>query len=119
MTARPNRTIAVQLEEPNDTDLARLDDDGGGSQPPRHGARNDGAYGFRTSMIPGAREPGKLTTFGVQPVVIPNSPSTMDATTIAAREREGGGAPNQRGRARDGSASKSLGQKLRRFLLGS
>jgi hypothetical protein len=119
MTTR-HRTIAVAFDEPNDIDLARLDDDGGSADAPRHWVTsNDGAYGFRTPMIPGAREPGMLTTFGVQPAVIPNSPSTMDATTIAAREREGGGAPNQRGRARDGSPSKSLGQKLRRFLLGS
>jgi hypothetical protein len=120
MTAGLRTTIAVHVEEPNDIALARLDDDGGNSQAPRQWAtRNDGAYGFSTPMIPGARERGMLTTFGVHAIVIPDSPSTMDATTIAARQREGGGAPNRRGRARDGSPSKSLAQKLRRFLFGS
>lgn len=116
MSARPQPSIALQLDEQNDLDLARLDDDGGGSQAPRQGAaRNDGAYGFITPMIPGAREPGMLTTFGVQPAVIPHSPSTMDATTIAARQREGGGAPNQRRPAREGSSWK----RLRHFLIGA
>jgi hypothetical protein len=41
----------------------------------------------------------------------------MDAATIAARQREGGGAPNQRRPAREGSAWKRLGQTLRRFLI--
>jgi hypothetical protein len=48
--------------------------------------------------IPGAREPGMLTTFvPSRPVVaIPEGPGTMDAATIAERQREGGGAANQR-----------------------
>ena len=50
--------------------------------------------------VPGDREPGMLTTFGVPPAsvrIVPEGPSTMDAATIAARQREGGGAPSQRG----------------------
>jgi hypothetical protein len=51
------------------------------------------------TLIPGAREPGMLTTFGAAAVVMPGVPagrSTMDAVTIAEHEREGGGAPSQR-----------------------
>ena len=50
-------------------------------------------HGFDTPMIPGAREPGKLTTFGVVDAIIPDWPKTMDAATTASRQREGGGAP--------------------------
>lgn len=47
--------------------------------------------------IPGAREPGMLTTFRSAPALpVPDGPSTMDSATIADRQREGGGAPNQR-----------------------
>jgi hypothetical protein len=50
------------------------------------------------ALIPGAREPGRLTTFETSAagVPIPDEPSTMDATTTAERQREGGGAPSQR-----------------------
>jgi hypothetical protein len=55
-------------------------------------------------IVPGTREPGLLTTFGV-PIAtlaaIPDGPVTMDATTIAERQREGGGAPSQRRRSRE------------------
>jgi hypothetical protein len=107
--------ITVQVEEPTTIDLARLDDDGGGraatSAPPVRDER------FKAPMIPGAREPGMLTTFGTPAVVFPDSPTTMDAVTIAARQREGGGAPNQRRPAREGSAWTRLGQTLR-VLIG-
>jgi len=55
---------AVRLEEPDDINLARLDDDGGARSrstvetcPKVRDAR------FETPMIPGARELGMLTTF--------------------------------------------------------
>jgi hypothetical protein len=108
--------ITVHLEEPKAIELARLDDDGGGS--PAASALPVRDDRFKVPMIPGAREPGMLTTFGVHAVVIPASPITMDAATIAARQREGGGAPNQRRPAREGSAWKRLGLTLRRVLIG-
>ena len=49
--------------------------------------------------IPGTRESGMLTTFGVPAAggpSVPDGPSTMDAVTTAERQREGGGAPSQR-----------------------
>jgi hypothetical protein len=108
--------ITVQIEEANASDLARLDDDGG-DLPVGSASRARDDH-FTVPMIPGAREPGMLTTFGVHAIVIPPSPSTMDAVTIAARQREGGGAPNQRRPAREGSAWTRLGRTLRRFLIG-
>jgi hypothetical protein len=51
------------------------------------------------TTVPGDREPGVLTTFGTPTagtLTIPQGPSTMDAVTIAERQREGGGAPSQR-----------------------
>ena len=117
MTAALPRMTTVSVAEPDDVDLARLDDDGGTRQqlagegrPP---VRDDR---FKTPMIPGSREPGMLTTFGVPAVIMPDSPSTMDAATIAARQREGGGAPNQRRPTRDWSRWKSLKQALRLFV---
>lgn len=118
ITVGPHGTIAVALEEPNDIDLARLDDDGGSS--PTQGplvTRHDGAYGFSTPMIPGAREPGMLTTFSWPVVNRGDAPVTMDAATIAARQREGGGAPSERRRPRDRSRWRNLTQALR-LLVG-
>jgi hypothetical protein len=130
---------------PTDIDLARLDDDGGWSQrtppppntnrlraplPPPTPLPVDSVplepveipYGpverFHTPMIPGAREPGVLTTFGVPPLVIPDSPTTMDAVTIASRQREGGGAPSERRPRRQGSTWQRLTQTLRHLLIG-
>jgi hypothetical protein len=113
MTARPHGMIAVALEEPNDIELERLDD-GGREQTPRQWAtRHDGAYGFSTPMIPGAREPGMLTTFSRPVVSREDAPVTMDAATIAARQREGGGAPSERRRPRNRSRWRSFKQALR------
>lgn len=118
MTAALPRMTTVSVADPEDVDLARLDDDGGTRQrltvEGRPQVRDDR---FTTPMIPGSREPGMLTTFGVPAVVIPDSPSTMDAATIAARQREGGGAPNQRRPAREWSRWKSLNHALR-LLVG-
>lgn len=112
------RMTTVSVAEPEDVDLARLDDDGGTRRQltveGRPQVRDDR---FTTPMIPGSREPGMLSTFGVPAVVIPDSPSTMDAATIAARQREGGGAPNQRRPAREWSRWKSLKHGLR-LLIG-
>ena len=65
-------------------------------------------------MIPGAREPGMLTSFRstAARVLPPAGPSTMDAATIAACQREGGGAPSQR-RSADERSWKGLVRRLR------
>jgi hypothetical protein len=50
-------------------------------------------------IIPGQREPGPLTRFDAPATsvrAVPLAPSTMDAATIAERQREGGGAPSER-----------------------
>jgi hypothetical protein len=101
-------STATRIGEPTAIDLARLDDDGGRSLR----VRDDR---FKTPMIPGARESGGLTTFGVPAVVLPNSPTTMDAATIAARQREGGGAPSERRVRPPGT----MWQRLVRALRGS
>ena len=103
-------------------DLARLDDDGGARRqsevpavltirveivplaPDDH---------FPPRMIPGAREPGMQVRFGAPPVTVYDSPCTMDAATIAARQREGGGAPNQRRPPRERSLWGRLARRLR------
>jgi len=117
-----DQLIATGVEERN-SDLARLDDDGGKqiARAPATGPAADltqraGAYGFKTPMIPGAREPGMLTTFGVHAVVFSGSGIAMDAATTAARQREGGGAPNQRRPAREGSLLTDLWQRMKGFL---
>jgi hypothetical protein len=117
MTSRPHGMIAIQLEEPNHIDLSQLDDDGGSSEARQSATRHDGAYGFRTPMIPGAREPGMLTTFGRPVVILEDSPVTMDAATIAAHQREGGGAPSERRRPGERSRWWNFKQALR-LLVG-
>jgi len=80
-------TITIQIEEPSNIDLARLDDDGGNRQQSTVETRllmRDRR--ISTPMIPGAREPGVLTTFGMAAVVSEASSRTMDAATIAASE---------------------------------
>lgn len=46
--------------------------------------------------VPGDREPGMLTRFAPLPLDPPEGVSTMDAATVADRQREGGGAPGER-----------------------
>ena len=49
------------------------------------------------TIVPGQREAGRLTRFAVAVGDMPiEGPSTMDAATIADRQREGGGAPSER-----------------------
>jgi hypothetical protein len=50
-------------------------------------------------IVPGQREPGPLTRFDAPATsmrAVAIGPSTMDAATIAERQREGGGAPSER-----------------------
>ena len=60
--------------------------------------------GHRAPLIPGAYERNTLTyrqpgSMGVSTsVAVPIGSGSMDAATIADREREGGGAPSQRRR---------------------
>jgi hypothetical protein len=60
--------------------------------------------GHRAPLIPGAYERNTLTyrrpgSMGADPsVAMPIGSSSMNAATIAEREREGGGAPSQRRR---------------------
>lgn len=112
-------TTALHVEEPSDIDQARLDDDGGTRQ------RSSGETHLRmrdarieTPMIPGAREPGMLSTFGVPTIVFGGSPITMDAATIAAHQRDGGGGANQRRQAPAGSWSQRLGKRVLWVLFG-
>ncbi len=67
-------------------------------------------------IVPGAREPGAQTHFArpvAGPALYVDSTSTMDAATIADRQREGGGGPSQRGRTGAPSLLKRL---LKRFV---
>lgn len=63
--------------------------------------------GHGAPLIPGAYERNTLTyrqpgSMGADPsVAVPIGSSSMDAATIAEREREGGGAPSQRRRKVD------------------
>ena len=69
-------------------------------------------------LIPGAREPGMLASFTSSSVDVrlPDGPSTMDAATIAERQREGGGARNQRRSAHERSW-RGLVRRLRHQLV--
>ena len=104
MSARRRvRTIDSEASAPapapdDALDLVRMDDDGGW-QMAREAA-------VPSALIPGAREPGKLTMPGTSAGLaqIPDDPGTMEGATVAERQREGGGAPNQR-RPAEGSRS--------------
>jgi hypothetical protein len=116
-------TTPSRDDERDAIDLARLDDDGGARSevpavltlrveivplaPDDH---------FPPRMIPGAREPGTQVRFGAPPVTVYNSPCTMDAATIAARQREGGGAPSERRPPGERSMWGRLARRLRQFL---
>lgn len=68
-----------------------------------------------TRLIPGAREPGAPTRFAKPvdgPALYLDTTSTMDAATIAERQREGGGGPSQRRRAGGPSAFKRFMQRF-------
>lgn len=74
---------------------------------------------FPVAIVPGAREPGMLTTFGnswTEPT-IPDGPSTMDAVTIDERRREGGGAPSQRRPVRASAQWTGPRGRIHEFLL--
>jgi hypothetical protein len=67
-------------------------------------------------IVPGAREAGAQTHFAGRvagPAMYVDSTSTMDAATIADRQREGGGGPSQR--RRDGAPS-LFRRLLKRFV---
>jgi hypothetical protein len=71
-------------------------------------------------IVPGARESGKLTRFGVPAAgmrIIPDGPSMMDAATIAERQREGGGAPSERRPPGEQSGRKGVGHLLHQWLV--
>ena len=68
------------------------------------------------TLIPGAREPGMLTSFSEPWELLPDAQSTMDAATIAERQREGGGAPSQR-RSVEERSWKGLVRRLREPLV--
>ena len=118
-------TTSSRDNEREAIDLARLDDDGGARRrsevpatltPRVERVPLAPADHFPPRMIPGAREPGMQVRFGAPPVTVYNSPRTMDAATIAARQREGGGAPNQRRPPRERSLWGRLARRLRQFL---
>jgi hypothetical protein len=69
-----------------------------------------------TTIVPGAREPGMLSTFGALDAGMPQGPSTMDAVTTAERQREGGGAPGQRRRLRVPAPATRVGGRLHELL---
>ena len=70
-------------------------------------------------LIPGAREPGLRTTFEAPApsMRMPAGSSTMDAATIAERQREGGGALSQRRPPRERWRWKGLGRTLHQLLM--
>lgn len=106
------RTVDPAPSAPDDAlDLVRMDDDDGGWQVAREPA-------LPIVLIPGARERGMLTMFGPAAATAwtPDGPSTMDATTIAERQREGGGAPSRRRPARERSWP-NLGHTAHQFVM--
>jgi hypothetical protein len=109
-------------------DLARRDDDGGWQMGMTVGpggwagpqAESDTPMSSASTIVPGAREPGMLTIFGALAVslaTIPHGPSTIDAVTIAERQREGGGAPSQRRPAGQRVRWTGLGGRVHELLV--
>ena len=76
---------------------------------------------FPVALIPGAREPGMLATFGVPAwtTPVPDGPTTMDTVTIAEHQREGGGAPGQRRPVRVRTRSTRPSGRLRELLVAT
>ena len=117
MTAMLRRMTTVLIEEQDKVDLSRLDDDGGARQQSSVDSRpRMRDERLKEPMIPGAREPGMLTTFARTVAVLEDSLVTMDAATIAARQREGGGAPSERRRHRERSRWQNLKDALRHLV---
>ena len=113
----------VRTRKADAADLLRMDDDGGWRpeaawRPTAPLACVGGAeWGVPTGTIPGEREPGPQTRFGAPTTstrILSDWP--MSAATIADRQREGGGGPNQRRRARAAIWSRRW-QALRRLLM--
>jgi hypothetical protein len=109
-------------------DLVRMDDDGGWQMDTTVGpglwagpqAESEAPMSSASTIVPGAREPGMLTIFGagaMSRTTIPHGPSTIDAVTIAERQREGGGAPSQRRPVRQRVRWTGLGGRLHELLV--
>jgi hypothetical protein len=71
------------------------------------------------AIVPGTREPAMLATLDAvaAPGSVADGPSTMDAVTMAERQREGGGAPSQRRPRRPRVRSTGAGGRWHEFLL--
>ena len=113
----------VRTRKADAADLLRMDDDGGSRpeaawRPTAPPACVGGAeWGVPSGMIPGEREPGPQTRWGGSAAgtqTLADWP--MSAATIADRQREGGGGPNQRRRARAAVWSRRW-QALRGLLM--
>jgi hypothetical protein len=72
-----------------------------------------------TAIVPGLRKSNTVTmpgAFAANVSNIPEGPGTMDAATIAGRQREAGGAPSERRSRRERSRSRGPGGLLHQFV---